>query len=91
MTDERIQLPRAVRFILMTYMGYVGLYMVSFELKEEGALTTAFIILSASVFTSCMAYGVVSLIADIRNSRTWRGFVEILQKKIDDALGKNEE
>tara|TARA_R110000772_G_scaffold241859_1_gene354218 strand:+ start:201 stop:473 length:273 start_codon:yes stop_codon:yes gene_type:complete len=81
MTNEIIKMPRALKHFLFLTTGISGIaYMHNGNLEVGfGFSVTLFI---SGVLSSLATYGLISLIADFKEGKSWKGMLKVLIKKI---------
>ena len=68
--DERVKLPKFLRNVLMFTFGISGLSLM-FRGSYEADYTDSILFLAGGVFSAFALWGLVCLLEDVRDSKTW--------------------
>jgi len=76
MIDERVKLPKRAVYFLFIYFGVTSILLLTDEKPEENGLYKIMWIIALSGYTALGAYGLISLIEDLRK----QGYRYIIRK-----------
>ena len=82
MIHDRVSMPRVLKHILLFTLGISGLAYIYNGSKEVG-FGLSFTILASGILSTLASYGLISLIADIKKGKTFKGFIQQFIKKIE--------
>ena len=85
MNEEVVKMPRALRNILFFTTGISGV-MYMYRGHEEVGFGFSVMLLACGVLSALASYGLISLVADIKEARSTKEFFNIFAKKIDDVF-----
>lgn len=66
--DERIKMPKAIKYLLWSYMGVIGVMTLSGVDLGDRAGFKVFWAISLSVYTASATYGIISLFEDLKTN-----------------------
>jgi hypothetical protein len=78
--DERVKLPPFIVHLLLCLVGVIGLIQISGG--HPDSLIDSLTILLASIFSGLAFWGAVSIICDIKEGKTWKGFIKVIKRKL---------
>ena len=79
---DRVEMPRAFKHLLFFTLGISGLVYI-YNGSEEVGVGLSFTILASGILSTLASYGLISLIADIKKGKTFKGFIKEFVKKIE--------
>ena len=85
MNEEVVKMPRALKHILFFTTGISGV-MYMYKGHEQVGFGFSVMLLACGVLSALASYGLISLVADIKEAGSIKDFFNIFANKIDDVF-----
>ena len=80
--DDRVRMPKFLRNIIIFTFGISGLALM-FRGSHEADYTDSLLFMSGGVFSSFAVWGFISLLDDVKRSKSWGGLKKRLLSKFE--------
>lgn len=85
MREDVVKMPKALKHILFFTTGISGV-MYMYKGHEQVGFGFSVMLLACGVLSALASYGLISLVADIKEARSTKDFFNIFANKIDDVF-----